>query len=107
MKQVKTRIIAVTLSILLGISGPVQVSDVGNHYAEAKKHVTYVLMTRTGKCYHTHKCGNGTYYRAALAELISLTLPFSTTKVTLSPTVFISCGIRMVDWRIFQREKRK
>lgn len=27
-----------------------------------------VLITRTGSKYHTHKCGNGTYYQATLSE---------------------------------------
>lgn len=26
-----------------------------------------VLVTRTGECYHNHKCGNGTYYESTLA----------------------------------------
>lgn len=27
-----------------------------------------VLITKTGECYHTHKCGNGTYFEATLEE---------------------------------------
>lgn len=27
-----------------------------------------VLITRTGECYHTHKCGNGTYFKVSLKE---------------------------------------
>lgn len=27
-----------------------------------------VLITRTGECYHTHKCGNGTYFEVTLKE---------------------------------------
>lgn len=30
-----------------------------------------VLITRTGECYHTHKCGNGTYFPASLSEALS------------------------------------
>lgn len=32
---------------------------------------TTVLVTRTGSKYHTHKCGNGTYYPATLSEAIA------------------------------------
>lgn len=28
----------------------------------------YVLITRTGSCYHKRKCGNGTYYEVTLSE---------------------------------------
>ena len=68
MKQLKTRFLAISLTILLSISAPLQLSNNGSYNAEAKKKVTYVLITRTGKCYHTHKCGNGTYFRATLKE---------------------------------------
>lgn len=27
-----------------------------------------VMITRTGECYHTHKCGNGTYFWVSLQE---------------------------------------
>lgn len=27
-----------------------------------------IYITRTGECYHTHACGNGTYYLSSLAE---------------------------------------
>ena len=30
-----------------------------------------VLITRTGECYHTHKCGNGTYFPVSLSEALS------------------------------------
>lgn len=30
-----------------------------------------VLITRTGECYHTHKCGNGTYFAVSYEEAIS------------------------------------
>ena len=30
-----------------------------------------VLITRTGSKYHTHKCGNGTYYEATLDEALA------------------------------------
>lgn len=30
-----------------------------------------VLITRTGECYHTHKCGNGTYFSVSLSEALS------------------------------------
>lgn len=44
--------------------------------AEAKKHCNsqhkkkakIVYITRTGECYHTHKCGNGTYYKSTLKK---------------------------------------
>lgn len=35
--------------------------------AKSKKEAT-VYVTATGKCYHTHKCGNGTFYKAKLSE---------------------------------------
>lgn len=31
---------------------------------KTKTKVKYVCITRTGSCYHTHKCGNGTYFKA-------------------------------------------
>ena len=31
---------------------------------------TYVLITRTGDCYHTHKCGNGTFFEVTLEEAL-------------------------------------
>lgn len=30
----------------------------------------YVLITRTGECYHTHKCGNGTFFEVTLEEAL-------------------------------------
>ncbi|MDD7738873.1 MAG: hypothetical protein PUJ62_02215 [Lachnospiraceae bacterium] len=30
-----------------------------------------VLITKTGECYHTHKCGNGTYFPVSLSEALS------------------------------------
>jgi hypothetical protein len=30
-----------------------------------------VLITRTGSCYHTHKCGNGTYFEVSLSTALS------------------------------------
>lgn len=30
-----------------------------------------VMITSTGSCYHTHKCGNGTYYWVSLDEALS------------------------------------
>lgn len=29
---------------------------------------TQVMITRTGSCYHTHKCGNGTYFWVSFSE---------------------------------------
>ncbi|MCI5647853.1 MAG: DUF5011 domain-containing protein [Fusicatenibacter sp.] len=29
-----------------------------------------VLITKTGECYHTHKCGNGTYFPVTLSEAL-------------------------------------
>ena len=31
---------------------------------------TYVLITRTGECYHTHKCGNGNFFEVTLEEAL-------------------------------------
>lgn len=33
-----------------------------------------IYITRTGECYHTHKCGNGTYYLSTLSEALALGL---------------------------------
>lgn len=30
-----------------------------------------VLITRTGECYHTHKCGNGNYFPVSLSEALN------------------------------------
>ena len=32
---------------------------------------TQVMITRTGECYHTHKCGNGNYFWVTLEEALS------------------------------------
>ncbi len=47
-----------------------------HHYAGGchKKKAKYVCITRTGKCYHTHKCGNGTYYKVKLKKAKTLGL---------------------------------
>ena len=29
---------------------------------------TQVMITKTGECYHTHKCGNGTYFWVSFSE---------------------------------------
>ena len=33
-----------------------------------------IYITRTGECYHTHKCGNGTYYASTLSQALSMGL---------------------------------
>lgn len=35
--------------------------------SKKKKKSTQVYVTRTGKCYHTHKCGRGNYYKVSLS----------------------------------------
>ena len=37
-------------------------------YVETVQAETTVYVTRTGSKYHTHKCGNGTYYSATRSE---------------------------------------
>lgn len=79
MKQLQKRIGILFLILALSISAPVTLPDMqGNQTAtvvnvEAKK-AKYVYITRTGECYHTHKCGNGTYYRAKLKVAKSMGL---------------------------------
>lgn len=43
-------------------TAPSSYSDDDDYYAGP------IYITRTGECYHTHACGNGTYYRSTLAE---------------------------------------
>jgi uncharacterized Zn ribbon protein len=60
-KSMKT-IVAVVMMVVL-LSG--EIGDAGNiaHvYAD-----TTVYVTRTGSKYHSHKCGNGTYYQSTLS----------------------------------------
>ncbi|KAF1297850.1 hypothetical protein BAU15_08065 [Enterococcus sp. JM4C] len=41
-----------------------------NQAAAANQAEEHVLVTRTGKKYHTYKCGNGDYYEATLSEAL-------------------------------------
>lgn len=45
----------------------IQPADSLGNVPDAKAETT-VYVTRTGSKYHTHKCGNGTYYAATLSE---------------------------------------
>ncbi len=75
MNRLKMRAIVICLSILLGMLSPVQIaSNTGQDSViqvtktEAKKKAKMVYITRTGECYHTHKCGNGTYFKTTLKQ---------------------------------------
>lgn len=85
MKKMKMRMAAVTLALVLaGTAQPVIPAATGGNgtgitgvrtstvyvYAKTKKKkkVKMVYVTPTGRCYHTHKCGYGTYYKATLAS---------------------------------------
>lgn len=45
-----------------------------SHSSHHKKKAKIVYITRTGECYHTHKCGNGTYYKCTLKKAKSYDL---------------------------------
>ncbi len=61
MKHIR-RTICIFSVILLAMIQPA-----GSLVPDAKAEMT-VYVTRTGSKYHTHKCGNGTYYAATLSE---------------------------------------
>lgn len=90
MKRLKSSIVSLCLMLMLSIMAPVQVQPVSTTnpvsiqkvvQVDAKtkkkakkkkstkkkttKSVT-VYVTETGKCYHTHACGRGTYYKSTL-----------------------------------------
>lgn len=53
-----------TKNATVTVNAPVSVSASNTAGAQ-------VMITNTGSCYHTHKCGNGTYYWVSLDEALS------------------------------------
>ena len=41
-----------------------------NSDSSSSSSTVYVLITRTGECYHTHKCGNGNFFEVTLEEAL-------------------------------------
>lgn len=62
-KQMKQALCIVSVILLAMIQPAGNVVEAPKAKAE-----TVVYVTRTGSKYHTHKCGNGTYYPATLSE---------------------------------------
>lgn len=84
MKNVKLRLIMMCTAFLLIFVTPVQM-QVTEHGVNVKKEVlvdakakkksvkkktvkkaTVVYVTQYGKCYHSHACGRGSYYKSTL-----------------------------------------
>lgn len=61
-KKMYTGLLLVVMMLQVGIGGV----PVGNTTTIQAERTVYI--TRTGSKYHTHKCGNGTYFPAALSE---------------------------------------
>lgn len=61
-RNIKTNVVTWMLVLVLSIGG-----GLCNTTAVVKADMT-VYITRTGSKYHTHKCGNGTYYASNLTE---------------------------------------
>lgn len=61
-KKMYTGLLLVVMMLQVSLGG-VPVNSTTTLQAE-----TTVLITRTGSKYHTHKCGNGTYFPATLSE---------------------------------------
>lgn len=68
MKRLKRFLITSLLILSMSITAPV--TSLETQYSQTAAVVQakakYVYITPTGKCYHTHKCGRGTYYKAKL-----------------------------------------
>lgn len=60
MKTTKRTLLCIILSWFMIFGGTI--TPITNIHAE-----TTVLVTRTGSRYHTHKCGNGTFYESTLS----------------------------------------
>lgn len=71
-KVIISILIALSLTIVTPELVPNQIYEPSITHIQAK--TKYVYITRTGSKYHTHKCGNGTYYRATLKKAKSLGL---------------------------------
>ena len=66
MKTIKKSVISIVLALVM-IAMPV-----GDTLALTPVYAdTTVYVTRTGSKYHTHKCGNGTYYASTLSAAIA------------------------------------
>ena len=66
MKEIKRKwnfhYFILSLALLLSLGGGIYQSDI------IAKADSTVYVTRTGEKYHTHKCGNGTYYASSLSS---------------------------------------
>ena len=65
MKKVKQWIISITLVLVM------MVVPAGESMLVTANAETMVYVTRTGSKYHTHKCGNGTYYQTTLSAALA------------------------------------
>mgnify|MGYP001623915183 CR=1 FL=1 len=54
-----------------GTASTDSISESSSSAASGVANSQTVLVTRTGSKYHTHKCGNGTYYEATLDEALA------------------------------------
>ncbi len=65
MKRMKQLLITFVLTLSVSLSVPLPTPAI--HYnptiSTVQAKAKYVYVTRTGSCYHTHKCGNGYYYK--------------------------------------------
>lgn len=64
-EAVKKRLILLTMVVMM-LTGTVTVGTVDVVQAD-----TTVYVTRTGSKYHTHKCGNGTYYASSRSSALA------------------------------------
>ena len=67
-KNIKANVITWMMVFVLSIGGVLC-----NTTIVVKADMT-VYVTRTGTKYHTHKCGNGTYFASSLSEAIDMGL---------------------------------
>lgn len=67
-RNIKVSVLMWSLVLLLSAGGTLYYSDT------TVKADTTVYITRTGSKYHTHKCGNGTYFESSLSEAKSMGL---------------------------------
>ncbi len=65
-----------TPATFAGYGNPaVTVAEAKHHdSSHHKKKAKIVYITETGECYHTHKCGNGTYFKSTLKKAKNLGL---------------------------------
>lgn len=73
MKNIKYRLLSFLIIFVISISPATAFPDTSDSavktvQAAHKKKAKVVYITKTGECYHTHKCGNGTYYKSTLKK---------------------------------------